>query len=471
MNVRTRPAPTGTPSLRQGALLLAAVGFAVAVGVAIAVEPWISFLVLVALAVIAFVALHPPRGAALLIVASLLIAGMDRDVLVPVLRPHEVVLILVALGLLTHLVLGVLVGRVRLALRFDRIDVAIIFMALCGSVLPLAMMVLRDRDIARDDILYALQLWKLYAVFVIVRVGVRTPQEVRRCLWITMGAALVVGIVGVLQSLELFGVTGLLEQYYTRSGEDAAFARSRASSTVSSPFSVGDVMTFSMAIAGGLLVRRHPHRLLLASLAAIFLLCAMASGQFSIFIGILVGVVAFGLVTQRLGRSLAGLMVMGVVAAVALQPVIQNRLRSFDNSSGLPRSWEGRLENLETFFLPVLVEDYNWITGVRPWARVPAPEAWRDFVYIESGHVWLLWTGGIAFFVAFHIFLAVGLPTMARVARERSDAVGAAAAAGFTALAVIGVLMVFDVHLTLRGAGELSFTLLALGMPRDEEPP
>lgn len=450
-----------------GALVTLSIALLMAVGAALA--PWATLVIALGLTVIAAVVLHPPLAASLLIVASLLLAGVDRGVLLPLLRPQEAILALVVIGLLVHRFVGVsLFGGIRLALRFDRIDAAILGMALASSVLPLGFMLLRDRAIELDDVLYALQLWKFYAVFVVVRISVRTPDEVRRCLWTIMGSGLVVGVIGLLQALGLFGVQDLMTEYFKPVDEAASSFESltRATSTVGSPFAVGDVMTFCMAIAAGLLIRGNNRRVLLGSLAAVFLVSAMSSGQFSIAIGVLVAVVAFGLITRRLGRSLAGLLVIAMVAGLVLQPVIQNRLSAFDSPSGLPRSWEGRVANLETFFLPLLKEDLNWVTGVRPAARVPAPENWREYVYMESGHVWLLWTGGIFFFLAFVIFLAVAMSKMAQVARARSDAIGVAAIASFTALAVIAVLMILDVHLTLRGAGELSFALLALGLPR-----
>jgi hypothetical protein len=469
VTVVTRPRPTHGDVYGQLAIL--SIALLLAVGAALA--PWATLVIVLGLGVVAGVALHPPLAASLLIVASLLLAGIDRGVLVPLLRPQEAILVLVVVGLVVHLLVGVrLLGGIRLALRFDRLDGAILGMAFASSVLPLGFMLLRERVIELDDILYALQLWKLYAVFVVVRVSLRSADEVRRCLWVIMCAGLVVGVVGLLQALDLFGVQELMTEYFKPVGENASSFESltRATSTVGSPFAVGDVMTFCIAIAAGLVVRGHPRRVLLSALAALFLVFAMSSGQFSIAIGVVVAVIAFGLITRRLGRSLVGLLVVAMVAGVVLQPVIQNRLLAFDSPSGLPSSWEGRVANLETFFLPLLKEDLNWVTGVRPAARVAAPENWREYVYMESGHIWLLWTGGVIFLLAFLVFLAIAMSTMARVARARSDAIGVAAIASFTALAVLAVLMVLDVHLTLRGAGEVSFALLALGLPRPRRP-
>lgn len=467
MTAVTRTAPLrNRPFAHLGLFALALL-----LGAGLAVEPATAAVVALAVMLITLVATRPPAGAALLIVSSLLLAGIDRGVLIPFLRPQEAVLALVVCGLVVSAASGIITGRRRLALRFDRLDAILITMALAGSALPLSVMVWRDEpDIELDDLLYALQLWKFYAVFVVMRACVRTPAEVGRALWITMGAAVIVGLIGVLQSLGLGGMQELMTTYFKPVEEDASsFDLTRATSTVGSPFSVGDVMTFSAAIAAGFLVSGHPRRLLLAGLTAFFLFCAVSSGQFSIAIGIVVAAVAFGAITRRLGRALVGMLMIAIVAGVALQPVIQNRLRSFDNSAGIPSSWQGRIENLEVFFLPVLAEDSRWITGVRPAARVPAPEKWREFVYIESGHVWLLWSGGIVLLSAFALFLFVAMRTMARVSRSRGDPIGVAAIAAYTSLAVIAVLMFLDVHLTLRGAGEILFSLLALGLPRPPE--
>lgn len=425
------------------------------------------------LGLITVVALSPPFGVYLVLVATLLLAGIDRGVLIPLLRPQEAVMVLVALGIVLHVFVSpTLLGERRIRLTFDRVDGVLLFLAVSGSLLPLAFMLIREREIAQDDVLYALQMWKLYAVFLIARSSIRTPSEVNRCLWVAMAAAAIVALVGIFQSLGLFGVQGLMTSYFKPLEDNASsFDLTRATSTVGSAFAVGDIMLFCLAIAAGFLVRGHHRRVTLAALAALFVFGAVSAGQFSIIIGLGVTVLIFSAITRRVGRSLLAFAAVGIVAATVLQPVIDNRLQEFENrGSGLPRTWQGRLDNLETFFWSELTSDLNWVTGVRPDARVPAPEPWREWVYIESGHTWLLWTGGIVFLLAFFIFLAVAMPLVARAARGRKDAVGVAAIASFTALAVVAVLMIIDVHLTLRGAGELSFVLLALGLNHSPPP-
>ncbi len=153
---------------------------------------------------------------------------------------------------------------------------------------------------------------------------------------------------------------------------------------------------------------------------------------------------------------------VALMGGLVMQPVIERRLSGFQSGRGLPNSWLDRLENLRTYFWPELFSNFNFVLGVRPTARVPAPEVWRQYVWIESGHTWLLWNGGIPLLAAFFVFLWISLRTTAHVSRASDDAVGVAATAAFAALVAVGVLMTLDPHLTLRGSADLLFALLAL---------
>jgi hypothetical protein len=450
---------------REAGAWAGAVLSALLLGAAAAMAPLPVVVAGIGMALVGVVAAYPPVAAYLLLFVTPLLAGLDRGVLVPLLRPHEAVAVVLGAGVVAHLILAAArSSRPALSLRTHRVDATILALAVSASVVPLMWMVIRQRQISQDDVLSSLQLWKYFAIFLLVRLTVRTPRQVRTALWITMAATSVVALLGILQALGVAGAQELILAVWSPLDEASDFARNRATSTLGSSFAVADVMVFSMAIAAGLLINRQAHPVALALLGVLFAFGAVAAGQFSGVIGIVVGVFAFGLVTRRMGSSFLSLTAVGAIAGLALQPVIQNRLDSFDTTSGLPPSWSGRLDNLQTYFWPELTRDLQWVTGVRPSARIPAPESWREWIYIESGHTWLLWTGGILLVFAFLVFVAVAMRTVLRIARERQDSVGTAAVASFTALGVMAVLMVLDPHLTLRGSADLSFALLALAL-------
>jgi hypothetical protein len=150
-----------------------------------------------------------------------------------------------------------------------------------------------------------------------------------------------------------------------------------------------------------------------------------------------------------------------IIALAAFWPVFSKRLAGFEVRSGMPHSWQGRWNNLRDYFLPELFSGFNWLVGVRPAPRLPAHETWRQWVYIESGYVWLVWIGGIPMLAAFIFFAWVTGQHLWQIVFVRS-AVGVAATAGFAYLIVILTLMFLDPHLTLRGSADLFFPLLAL---------
>ena len=270
----------------------------------------------------------------------------------------------------------------------------------------------------------------------------------------------------MLQVLNLFGVPGLLLAYYDQPFEGGSGTiTDRATSTLASAFGHADLMMMSLLIALGLLRARRDHHLLLGAAAAVFLAGCAASGEFSGYIGLLVMLLAFGSLFGGVPRRmLPGLLGGSAISAVSFWHVLVYRIAGFSGEGGLPHSWNGRLENLERFFLPKLMEEGNWLLGVRPAPRVPAMDTWREFVYIECGYVWLLWIGGVPFFLAFVYFVVTALTLLRPIAKTRTDAVGVAASAGFCYIVTLIALMLLDPHLTLRGAADLLFPLLAMSL-------
>jgi hypothetical protein len=459
----------GVASVPAARVALAGLGVAIMVApLALGIPLPTLLLGLGALALATALAIHPPLAAYLLLATTPLIVGIERGVAIPVLRPNEALLLLVCGALVAR-------GLVRLAaghrphLRVGPVDAAIVVMAVTSSLTPLLWMVARGKQVTGDDVLYALTLWKFLGVYLIVRSSVRTERQVHRCLWISVSVACGVAVVAILQALDLFGVPGLLARSYVTPGQESRLFDARGTATLGSSFAVADVMTFNLAIAFGLLFWKRRRRATVIGMAILLLLGIPASGQVSGIIGLVVGAAAIGLLTRRFTR--VGVLLLGVapIAWLVFQPVVARRVSDLDPVTGLPYSWVARLRNLRTHFWPELFSDFNFVLGVRPSARVRVNLAWRDYLWIESGHTWLLWTGGVPLFLAFCWFVVVSLRKTARVARARADAIGIAAMAGFSGLSVVAVLMTLDPHLTLRGTADLLFSLLALACTVDSQ--
>lgn len=417
---------------------------------------------IVSLTLVVTIAARPELGAYLYILATPLIVGIARGSILPILRPNEALVALILCGLGLRIAFNALNGKPFRPI-LDRVDLAFIAMAVSASVLPLAFRFGRDEPITLDDLLYASVLWKYYVVYRFFRESITTSEQVRVCLWLSMCSASLVAVIALLQVSNLLGVPNLLFAYFDNPFQATArVITERGTSTIASSFGVADTMMMNLSIAMVMLSQIQGHRFLLAGLGGLFLLGCIAAGQFSGLVGLGLTALVIGILIGRLLHVVALAVPVGTAAAAFLWPVIAERLKGFDSLSGLPSSWVNRIENLERFFWPDLWSGLNWLTGVRPAARVATPEPWREWAYIESGYLWLLWSGGLIYLSAFVLFAFTAGFSLRSIIRNVAGAQRVAACACLAWLITMGVLMIFDPHLTMRGAADLFFPLLAL---------
>lgn len=448
------------------AILAAVLTIAVASGVLIGLlaDGFVVALALGAVVLVAVIAVAPVIGAYAWLLAGPLIVGIARGEAVPVARPNEILLLIAVLGVALNAWWRVS-RRQPFLPKPGIVDLTVALLFVAGSVLPMLVLFARGLEPSEDDILYAMVFAKYLVLYFMFRIAVRSESEVATSLKLILLSSTVVAVVAILQVNNLLGVPGLLFAYYDSPFEGAEGVISlRGTSTIASAFGLADVMAMSLAIVVAWWPSNRRGRPYLLGAALLFLAGAWAAGSFSGIIGVAAAVLAAAFVGGQLVAYVALMVPAGLVGALAFWPVIAARLAGFDNINALPQSWVGRWENLETFFWPNLFAGDHWLFGVRPAARVPAPESWRDWVYIESGHTWLLWTGGLPLLMAFLALAWFSTRALFRIARNSVDSIGVAAKAAFAATAMIFLLMLFDPHLTVRGGADLYFPLLALAL-------
>lgn len=384
------------------------------------------------------------------------IAGIDRGALIPLVRPNEALLVLLLAGAGFGGYLRYCRGD-AIRFRLNRLDVPLAAFLVMSTVWPITSLMLRGQPVTSADLAAVLPMCKLVAIYVLVRLTVTAVPQLVRLIRLVVWPGAVVAVIAILQTLQVGPVVSVLSAVWTPDTDTTSITE-RGSTTLSSPIATGDYIIFSLVLvlccgARGLLNRRE--RIVLGVVLAIGVL---ASGQFSTWISAAVaGVIVLWTYPDLRRKAVRFLPLVPVIFAVGA-PALLGRLQGFD--VGAPESWQGRWDNLTTFYIPRF-HVLNVLLGISPNSVLQAPETWREVIYLEAGYLQLLWIGGIPLLAAF-AWLSVAVLRRTGELVNDPGPVGATASALRIAWWFLLVLTVIDPHLTMRGIGDLLFSLLAI---------
>lgn len=464
--------PPPTPVVNRW-LGLGAAGCAVVGGVlAVAAGPLIALSaigVLVLVGLFAAAAYRPVFATYAYLGTLPIIAGIDRGNLIPLVRPNEALLVVLLAGALVGGYLRWCRGE-RVPLQLHQLDIPIGVFLLMSTAWPLLSLILRGQALASADLAAVLPVCKLVAIYLLVRFSVTTEAQLVRCFRLIVWPGAVVAVIAILQTLHFGPVVAMLQALWTPDSNAAALAE-RGTTTLASAIATGDYIIICLTLViccgvWGLLDRRERLGLGLVLGAGV-----LAAGQFSTWIS---AVVAAGLILWRFSKvrhsSMRFLWLVPVALAIGA-PALIGRLEGF-GEFGVPRSWIGRWNNLSNFYLPRF-GFINVLLGVSPNSVLPAPERWREVIYLEGGYLQLLWVGGIPLLAAFLWLSVVVLRRTGKLMAQsetqpegqpdgQPSALTAAASTLWVCWWFMLILTVLDPHLTLRGTGDVLFMLMGI---------
>jgi peptidoglycan biosynthesis protein MviN/MurJ (putative lipid II flippase) len=446
-------------TLGVGAILVA-----MAVGSVAAFSPTIAIGLAVVGSVTALVAARPAWAVYLYLAIFPFLAGIDRGRIVPLLRASEALQFLVTFGAILGLGARFVWSGKRPSIRIGSVDLSFIAMAVAGSVLPMAWLLARNESISMTDVLACVPLWRYLGLYALVRAALRTNEEMRRAVAVTLAAASAVAVIAMAQSFNVPGVRAALTTFWSSSFNPSEVANGRASTTFGSPIATATYLALSLGLAVSLVSgsrRRAPKWC--GPVAVLLAIGSLATGQFTAVLAIIVVAVVTAAMAGRLGWLLRRSIPVVLLLGVLIWPVVQRRLGEVNTGSSLPESWVVRIDNLKTLYLPQF-KGLRWLFGVRPDSVATPLDRGRQVAFLESGYLALLWVGGVPLLLAYFGFVAASTRTLLQRPRlfdHFGRSLGHAAVAAISAIAVLNLT---DAHLTFRGGADVTFVLLAVAV-------
>jgi O-Antigen ligase len=438
---------------------LAGAGLMVGVGASLGLAPGVAAL---AAASVGLVLLQRPTAAALLLVTLVpVVSGFRRGLPVPGLRLSELLV-----GAVGVVVLATAPAQRSACWRlFDWL--ALVYV-LAHAALGIADTLARDAplDFQRlGEVLGPLQFFLLYRA---VLVALPTDEHRRKALRLVLLAAIPVALIALLQQLGVGGVRNALSAVTTEAGADH-FANSldngvaRASGPFPAWHALGGYLCLVLLLATGLLLDGSPPTILRRRVLLLVVVAAgagiAATASLAPIFAAVAGAVMLGWWSRRLGSTVGGLLVVGLLAAILFAPQFTDRFdqqyRSASASGFVPQTISFRYDVWTEQVLPVL--SGHWITGVG--TDSPADASWKS---TESIYFTMLLRGGIPLLAAYLALIGFLVVEALGATRGGPSARRALARVVVVAVVMLSIIQIFNPLLVGVGVPHLLWVLIAL---------
>ena len=336
---------------------------------------------------------RPAIGCVALALAIPLTGGIPRGTVIPLLRINEVLLLIVAAGVLVH---GL---PRRRPLTFIGLDLAVLAFCLGGVLIPAAALKLGGADTDTGvwtTVLSPFQYLIVYLLFSRLQLG---EGELRVLLNVTLLSSVIVALVAVAELVNAPGVRNLILTYYPPPPAAPGTVGSvyRPTSLLGHFSAVGAFALFNLTLALALAAARQRgfSSIWLGVVMALNAAAMLATETWAPLLVAPLAILIVVLYTRHLPWQLALAPPAFLVAVVAFWSSVSARLLEQQGVRGslLPESLQTRVGYWQDFFLPALVNQHAWLgTGTVVPSEVPRPLV--DF--IDNGYLWMAYRAGLA---------------------------------------------------------------------------
>lgn len=336
---------------------------------------------------------RPALGFCLLVLAIPLTAGMPRGSIVPLLRVNEVLLVVVAAGLVVH---G-LPRRRRLV--FSGLDLAVLSFCLGGVLIPTAVILLESSSADMDAWLQVVAPIQYLLVYLVFSRLPLTQTELRWLINLTLLSSVIVAIVAVAELADLPGVRSVIANYYPPPPAATVQVGTvyRPTSLLGHFSAVGGFAVLNLTLALALAAARVPgfSGLWLGFVMALNGVALLATATVAPLIALPVMVLIVLAYTRHVPWQLSFAPPALVGAVVVFWSSVQGRIQEqlvVGSGPALPESMQVRLRYWQDYFVPALVNHGAWFgTGTLIPSEVPRPLVG----FVDNGYLWMAFRAGV----------------------------------------------------------------------------